>query len=68
MIAFKIYAAANPNRKDPENGRHYQDLLDLNPTSKEMDFALAWMRNWAETELLASANGVVRDLEAKHVT
>jgi hypothetical protein len=62
IIATKIYAAANPNRNDPNPGRHLQDLADLEPTSEELAFGRDWMTNWADGDLLAAADDVIAGL------
>lgn len=62
IIAFKIYAAANPTAKDPNPGRHFADLTDLAPTADELAFGRAWMAGWAEAGLLAAAGDVITRL------
>lgn len=62
IIATKIYAAANPNRNDPNPGRHLQDLVNLEPTSDELAFGRHWMTNWADDDLLAAADDVIAEL------
>ncbi len=62
IIATKIYAAANPNRNDPNPGRHLQDLVNLEPTSDEPAFGRHWMTNWADDDLLAAADDVIAEL------
>ena len=62
IIATKIYAAANPTLGDPNTGRHLQDLQDLAPTGEELAFGRAWMAGWADEDLLAAADTVIRGL------
>lgn len=62
IIALKLYAAANPNRDDPNPGRHVQDLIDLEATAEELGFGRSWMATWAAAGLLAAADAVVRGL------
>ncbi len=62
LIAFKIYAAANLNPHDPDADRHLQDLQDLDPSARELEFGRTWMTPWAETDLLAQADGVIATL------
>ena len=67
LIAFKIYAAANSNREDPDSSRHYQDLIDLSPSQAEMTFGLGWMGSWAEADLLEAAAETVMKLGKNRV-
>jgi hypothetical protein len=64
LIAFKVYAAANPNRRDAEPGRHHRDLVDLKPTNGELDFAIEWMSAWADDDLVAAAEVVTQEFRS----
>jgi hypothetical protein len=59
LIALKVYAAANPSPRDPDSGRHLQDLDDLQPSADELAFARAWMAGWAADDLLARADRII---------
>jgi hypothetical protein len=58
IIALKLYAAANPTLRDPNPGRHFQDLSDLGVTAEELAFGRSWMTTWADADLLAAADAV----------
>jgi len=45
QIFFKLYATA-----DQDQGRHYQDLQDLNPTAEELLAAARWTRTQDPSE------------------
>jgi hypothetical protein len=62
LIAFKIYAAANPHVNDPNPSRHHDDLVELTPKGHELDLGLAWMATWADEELLDRASAIADTL------